>query len=111
MDKETNDSSTIDAIVESITNKLKLYAEGQKTLAEKIDANAAQARQMNQEFNYKMTSFIKTSFERMGERLDTKIDELENSLTKKIENSDKIVMARVDHKLGGIQDNLKIREN
>ena len=111
MAEETNDSSAINALVKSITQKLQLYAEYQKALTDKIDANAAEARQMNQEYNYKMTSFIKTTFEHMGERLDMKIDKLENTLTKRLENSDKIVMARVEHKLGGIQDNLKIRDN
>ena len=111
MAEETKDNSAINELVKSITQKLQLYAEGQKALTEKIDANAAQARQMNQEYNYKMTSFIKTTFEHMGERLDMKIDKLENSLKQKIDNSDKIVMARVEHKLGGIQDNLKIRDN
>ena len=111
MAEETKDNSAINDLVKSITQKLQLYAEGQKALTGKIDANAAEARQMNQEYNYKMTSFIKTTFEHMGERLDMKIDKLENTLTKRLENSDKIVMARVEHKLGGIQDNLKIRDN
>ena len=106
MAEETNDSSAINVLVKSITQKLQLYAEGQKALTEKIDANAAQARQMYQEYNYKMTSFIKTTFEHMGERLDMKIDKLENTLTKRLDNGDKIVMAHLDLKTNKIQVSL-----
>lgn len=85
MSKETNDRSAIDTLVESITNKLKLYAEGQKALADKIDANAAQARQINQEFETELKNKITTTFEQSGDRLIKKFDDVENEITYQLE--------------------------